>query len=293
MGRKINISIVDAFTDKPGCGSPTGVVMETDGLSEQQMQKIAEKVPASHTCFASLNDDQLTVRFFTSGGEIPNCGHGTIATHYLHAKLKELKGDHSVIQQAKNGLQQVNIHCNNTGTEVFLHQDQINFELPAFGTIPALLEAFQLHTNDILIDPPVMLASPGSNRILLGVRTEEILDSLSPDFDKLKRICNDNESMGCFVYTIKQTVPTPEVAARMFAPAIGVNEDVINGNSSGCLGAFLFFLDRKVNPVLHVHQGKHFNREGIVKVKVQRVNDRVDTIIGGAAVLEREMVLEI
>jgi PhzF family phenazine biosynthesis protein len=87
--------------------------------------------------------------------------------------------------------------------------------------------------------------------------------------------------------------PVFEATARMFAPNIGVNEDVINGNSSGCLGAYLFNLKNK-NPLnLLVHQGQAFNREGTVKVRVKNVAGNVETAIGGTAKINGEITLAI
>ena len=78
----------------------------------------------------------------------------------------------------------------------------------------------------------------------------------------------------------------------MFAPNIGVNEDIINGNSSGCLGAYILQLNARDHLNLSVQQGQHFNQEGIVKVKVQNVDGRVITFIGGTAKITEEFMME-
>lgn len=71
--------------------------------------------------------------------------------------------------------------------------------------------------------------------------------------------------------------------ARMFAPAIGVDEDVINANSSGCLGAYILRLGNFPELTLRVQQGHHFRRLGTVQVTARRVDNRIETTIGGTA----------
>ncbi len=42
--KTINVFHYDAFTNKPNMGNPTGVVLEADGVTEGEMQRIAEKL---------------------------------------------------------------------------------------------------------------------------------------------------------------------------------------------------------------------------------------------------------
>ena len=42
--RTINVFHYDAFTNKSNMGNPAGIVLEADGLTEEEMQRIAEKL---------------------------------------------------------------------------------------------------------------------------------------------------------------------------------------------------------------------------------------------------------
>lgn len=42
---------VDSFTKSKFCGNPAGVVLNADGLSEEQMQQIAKELNNSETAF--------------------------------------------------------------------------------------------------------------------------------------------------------------------------------------------------------------------------------------------------
>ena len=42
--KTINVFHYDAFTNKPNMGNPAGIVLDADGLTEEEMQRIAEKL---------------------------------------------------------------------------------------------------------------------------------------------------------------------------------------------------------------------------------------------------------
>ena len=42
--KTINVFHYDAFTNKPNMGNPAGIVLDADGLTEEEMQIIAEKL---------------------------------------------------------------------------------------------------------------------------------------------------------------------------------------------------------------------------------------------------------
>ena len=49
----ISFALVDAFTDRPFAGNTAGVVSDADGLSSDQMQRIARELGQTETCFVS------------------------------------------------------------------------------------------------------------------------------------------------------------------------------------------------------------------------------------------------
>jgi hypothetical protein len=63
------------------------------------------------------------------------------------------------------------------------------------------------------------------------------LAALAPDLDLLRDACDHLGLLGAYVHS----PPSPEgsLAARMFAPSIGVPEDIANANSTACLAAHL------------------------------------------------------
>lgn len=279
---------VAAFTDDPAAGSPTGVVLDADDLSGDQMQFIARQLPFSHTAFVTETaTDEVGIRFFTPAGEIKNCAHATIAAHYLRAAQRPDSGDYLINQRTLSGIQEVEGKRQGAAITVSFKQNEIGFSEVDPPTVAELLSVLNLPESALLTDTPVILATPGANRFLVEVKTLSALQSVTPDFAALKALCDRFAGIGCFAFVLESKSSPLQATARMFAPVIGVNEDTINGNGSGCLGAYLL---RSANAdkrelTLHVHQGHAFNRPGTVQVTARWVGDRIETIIGGTAVI--------
>ena len=78
---------------------------------------------------------------------------------------------------------------------------------------------------------------------------------------------------------------------------IGVDEDIINGNSSGCLGAYLVRLSNMdfddTGLTLTVFQGHRFGSPGKVIVKAQEANGKLKTFVGGTAMVTGKVEIDI
>lgn len=204
---KVTVIKVDAFTRDNTGGSPTSVVLDADGLSASDMQHIAEKMNSSHTAFvfekATSDREIVGVRFFTPQREILNCGHGTIAAHYARTTKLKLKGNITLHQLAKEGLQKIEIIQEETGRNIFLEQNEIRFSEVTQPIKDELTEILGIHADGIDETFPLVLASPGSSRFLVGVKLMEELNSIQPNFDGLLQLCDHNSIMGCFVYCLQ------------------------------------------------------------------------------------------
>ncbi|MFI6240215.1 PhzF family phenazine biosynthesis protein [Micromonospora sp. NPDC050795] len=189
----------------------------------------------SHTAFVDTTTaDAPGVRFFTSTGELPNCGHGTIAAQ---AVLLDRSGamEHHGRQRSGGRTFATTAIRRHNGIEVWFDQGVIALSDHADATGGGIIAALGLERADIAAD--LRVASPGRPRLLVPVRDRRTLLSMRPAFDRLATECRLLGYLGCFTYALPPTARTG--AARMFAPAIGVDEDIANANSVGCLAAHL------------------------------------------------------
>lgn len=94
---------VDVFSDALR-GNPVAVVLDGEGLTDEQMQDFARWTNLSETTFVLPPNDALAdyrVRIFTPGEELPFAGHPTLGT--AHAWVGE-SGATDVIQECAAGL---------------------------------------------------------------------------------------------------------------------------------------------------------------------------------------------
>ena len=89
-------------------GNPVAVVLDSDGMTVEDMQRVARWTNVSETTFvaaASDPDADYQVRIFTPAIELPFAGHPTLGT--CHAWLNHSPGPHppdTIVQQCPGGL---------------------------------------------------------------------------------------------------------------------------------------------------------------------------------------------
>ncbi|HTV11325.1 MAG TPA: PhzF family phenazine biosynthesis protein [Acidimicrobiales bacterium] len=101
---------VDVFTEEGYFGNPVGVVLDAEGLSEAEMQRITSWANLSETTFVlppTVDQADYRVRIFSPMGELPFAGHPTLGTaHAWLASSRAGRGDGrtSLIQECSAGL---------------------------------------------------------------------------------------------------------------------------------------------------------------------------------------------
>jgi PhzF family phenazine biosynthesis protein len=99
---------VDVFSSGPYLGNPVAVVLDCDGLSDDQMQQFARWTNLSETTFLlppTSPAADYRVRFFTPTEELPFAGHPTLGS--AHAWLihgGSPRGRNTIVQECRVGL---------------------------------------------------------------------------------------------------------------------------------------------------------------------------------------------
>jgi PhzF family phenazine biosynthesis protein len=228
-----NIYVVNAFTARGKNGNPAGVMLQADGLDEQDMLAIAAKAGLSETAFISRSDHATRkVRFFTPTTEVDLCGHATIATWSLLHKLGEISAG-TYTQETKAGLLKVTIH--NDGL-VFMEQTAAVF----FDEIkPAeIADMLDSKAGDFHRSLRPQIVSTGIKDLLVPVIDKSVLGRLRPNLNAIADFSRRHDISGFHVVALLEDEQSV-ASARNFAPADGIPEECATGTSKGALLCYL------------------------------------------------------
>ncbi|MFA6941356.1 MAG: PhzF family isomerase [Clostridiaceae bacterium] len=293
MTRKYNLYQIDSFTKEKLAGNPAGVITNADGLTDYEMQKIARELNNSETAFifsSNNNEYDVHVRFFTPTNEVPICGHATIAAHYARAFENGLDNSR-VYHKTGAGILPVDIVKENEDYKITMTQGKIEF-----GTIidsinkEELLAALNIRNSDLLENYEIQIVSTGHSKVMVGIKSIETLNTLQPNYDALSKLSKIIKCNGYYVFTVNSQDSDILIHGRMFAPAIGINEDPVTGNANGPLGAYLVHhnLVKHNNSLFKfkAKQGEAIKRTGIIEVEV-KIEDQepVEVKVSGNAVI--------
>ncbi|MGB8319282.1 MAG: PhzF family isomerase [Ignavibacteriaceae bacterium] len=287
---------IDSFTKEKFKGNPAGVVVNADGLSDIQMQLIARELNNSETAFLFSKDSDDcdgVIRYFTPKTEVPTCGHATIAAMYAKALEENLKS--CVLNtKTKIGILLFEIIKQDNDYQVIMTQGSFELSPDLDDNVTRMiLTSLGLNKSDLDDRCPVQIASTGHSKVMIGIKSRDKLNNLKPDFQKLSELSALIKCNGYFVFTFDSNNKDILTYGRMFAPAIGINEDPVTGNANGPLGGYLI-----QNNIIE-HDGKYFefnggqgetiNRFGIINVRVKIYNGKpvLIQIKGDAVVIFR------
>lgn len=293
MSNKYTLYQIDSFTKEKFTGNPAGVIPNADGLTDSEMQKIARELNNSETAFvfsSNSSEYDVHVRFFTPKSEVPICGHATIAAHYVRAIENKLSASR-IYQKTGAGILPVDIIKENEDYKIVMTQGKIEFGSIIDGiSKEKLLAALNITNNDLMENYKIQIVSTGHSKVMIGIKHIETLNSLQPNHDALSELSNIIKCNGYYVFTTDSENSDILVHGRMFAPAIGINEDPVTGNANGPLGAYLVHhnLIKHNNSLFKFKamQGEVIGRAGIVEVDVKIENaEPVEVKVSGNAVI--------
>lgn len=293
MSRKYNLYQIDSFTKEKFKGNPAGVITDADGLTDNEMQQIARELNNSETAFifsSSSSEYDAHVRFFTPTREVPICGHATIAAHYVRAVEKELDTSR-VYHKTGAGILPVDIVKEKDDYKIVMTQGKIEFGHIIDGTNKEeLISALNITSSDLLENYKIQIVSTGHSKVMVGIKNIETLNSLQPNYDELSKLSKNIKCNGYYVFTVDSLDSDILIHGRMFAPAIGINEDPVTGNANGPLGAYLVHhnLIQHNNSIFKfkAKQGEAIKRPGVIEVEVKiEDNEPVEVKVSGSAVI--------
>jgi PhzF family phenazine biosynthesis protein len=254
---KLNIHVVDAFTNQPFKGNPAAVCILKKPLDDRSRQDVAREMNLSETAFLEKRaDGSYTLRWFTPAVEVDLCGHATLASAHILWETGELASGKRAAFHTRSGI---------------LYAEQqaewIEMDFPSEPEKPADAPF------ELIGALGVKALYTGRNRFdyLIELDSEDTLRSLNPDVTRLKKV-----DMRGVIVTSRSRSSDYDFVSRFFAPAVGVDEDPVTGSAHCCLGPYWGGKLGKTS--LSAYQAS--SRGGVLRVGLK--DDRV--LIGGQAV---------
>ncbi|MBW4651017.1 MAG: PhzF family phenazine biosynthesis protein [Kastovskya adunca ATA6-11-RM4] len=285
----------DIFTDRVFGGNQLAVLIDAQGLSTEQMQQIAREFNLSETAFvlpAQTPGHDRRLRIFTPRVELPFAGHPTVGTAYVLAATGEisLTGEETtIVLEEEVGAIAVKIRAEG-GKPVYSELSAA--KMPEFGAAPPSIEALaavlSLETTDFLADGEVQAVSCGVPFLFVPLRDRSVLQRVQLNREKWQQVLADYWAPHVYVFTDDTELRGSNVRSRMFAPALGVDEDPATGAAATALAGYLGSRRDETNGTLRwvVEQGWEMGRPSLLQVEADKQDGDIVAIrVGGSSVL--------
>jgi trans-2,3-dihydro-3-hydroxyanthranilate isomerase len=291
--------LCDIFTDTRFGGNQLAVLPDAQGLSDEQMQKIAREFNLTQTTFVFPPEAGHTrkVRVFTTTSELPFAGHHNIGTAFALATMGEFGAIGSTAQvyfEEKAGVVPVSIlkkpgkplACRLAAPE--------KLSLGAIATRRLLAQAVSLDPTDIVADThPPCVASVGLPFLFAELKDRDALERAEIDRKGLDALAASGLTPDIHVYV--QSHDDFDIRARVFAPRRGVPEDPATGSANCALAGFLSHYNEKPSGRFQwrIAQGVEMGRPSVLNAEALKENGTVvSTTIGGNCVMVAEGYIE-
>lgn len=279
--------ILDVFTSTPFTGNPLAVVLNSDTLSDKQMQTITREFNLSETIFVQTPDDPAhtaKVRIFCPTVELPFAGHPTIGCAILLAELANT-GDFEVeiTLEERAGLVPVKVVRN--GPDICAEFIAPVIPHPAEGSLPNPEEAaaaLSISASDIGFGAHMPGHwQGGPDFLFVPLASRGALSRAKPSGTWLD-MTRKAQTQSVYAYCAEGD----GYAARMFAPEHGMPEDPATGSASAILAAQLLSAHtlQEGENTIALTQGEDMGRPSKILLSVDVAANTIQQIrIKGAA----------
>lgn len=294
--------IADVFTDRAFTGNPLAVFTDARGLDGATMQTVARELNLSETVFLLPPDDPRhtrRARIFTPKTELPFAGHPTVGAAVVLAETGDVTvtdgGADIVLEE---GVGPVPVRIERQPGDGVTRATLSSVRLPEGGPAPAdpatLAAMLGLSADQVAVDRatgaplPIATWGAGVSFTVVPVRDVAALSAARLDVAAWRRTLADGPAPQLYVLTMEDWRAGREVRTRMFAPAMGIEEDPATGSAAAALPGFLSDHQALADGEIrwHVHQGEAMGRPSLIEVTAEIRDGRpVAVRIGGGAVI--------
>jgi trans-2,3-dihydro-3-hydroxyanthranilate isomerase len=286
MSRVYRFRVVNVFAEARLAGNPLAVIENAEGLSDDEMQRLALQFNLSESTFVlpSARAD-AHVRIFTPTFEMPFAGHPTLGTAHVVRALRgggdaltlEMKaGIIPVVAGAKDGTRDVWTLTANSPT-------YRNYDF----TQSQIAEALGLHESDIAAAPRWVNA--GVEQLIVPVATVEAVGRATPRMDLCLKYCANFMEAQAYLFAWRDDA---NIVSRYFFQQGGsLIEDPGTGSACANLGSYLLATSAVLPLRADVHQGAATGRPCLLHLDMGtdrrvHVGGRVIELMTGEIVLD-------
>ncbi|HDR3648755.1 TPA: PhzF family phenazine biosynthesis isomerase [Bacillus anthracis] len=293
--KTINVFHYDAFTNKPNMGNPAGIVLDADGLTEEEMQRIAEKIGFNETTFVLSSEvAHIRMRFFTPGFEMDLCGHGTVGTIFALRERGLLEEKSNLTIETKAGILPIQIGVNENG-ETFIKMRQAAPQFKDFaGSKEELARSIGLEVNDLDVSLPIVYGSTGNWTVIVPIKNLNACERMKPNNAAFPSVLKEIPNASIHPICLETYDEKVHMHGRHFSSAYaGTIEDPVTGTASGVMGAYYAtYVEKDFDHEMEliVEQGQEIHKDGRVTVYVTKdvESEKLQIDIAGTAVYVKE-----
>ena len=279
---------LDVFADRPGAGNPLAVVLDAEGLRDEEMQAIARWTRLPETTFVlppKTAEASYGLRIFSPRREVPFAGHPSVGTaHVVLEAGFAAPRDGVLVQEGVAGLLPLRVQGEGRRRTVAVRTPRasvVEVATPGDGRLAAALPGLAPGAL-----PPALMDG-GRRWWLFEVSDEAALRAATPDWDAVERLAEATGSMGVCAFA-RSADPVYYLAVRAFVGAPARFEDAASGAANATLAAWL--AERDALPgdggFYRVSQGREVGHDAIIELDVDAAGDvwsggRCRTVVRG------------
>jgi trans-2,3-dihydro-3-hydroxyanthranilate isomerase len=292
---KYDYVLLDVFSDSVFGGNQLAVLPNATGLSAQTMQAIAREFNFAETAFvlpAERPTGTRRLRIFSPGSEMPFAGHPTVGAAAALVQLGVVPaadGHASMILEETAGDVQVVVRDEGRG----LHGElTLRPVLQTGGDSPgsdSLAAALTLPAGSVVRS---WLAGVGVPFCLCQLRTAADVDAAVLDKASWQAALGTTWAQNLFFFA-GELRDGAQIHARMFAPAIGIDEDPATGSACAALVALAAEMAGDGLLRLSVRQGVKIGRSSSIAASALRRDGALEHVkVAGDVAFFAEGTLE-
>lgn len=285
---KLDFHIVDVFATTRYSGNPLAVFWNVGALSTAEMQAIAREMNYSETTFVlaeTPRDGGYDTRIFTPHCELPFAGHPVLGTAFaIQQKLGDAAPNPLRLNLPVGPISVEQTRDRDFGDLLWMQQNT-----PTFHTEfapDAIADVLHLAQDDLDARWPIQEVSTGLPFIIVPLQSRAALQRARLNREAYQHLIATTQAQALLLFAPEGYTPAAQVSARMFAPALGIEEDPATGSANGCLAAYLaahrYFGTATVE--VRVEQGYELERPSLLWLQAQFQHGEIAVCVGGRVI---------